>query len=180
MAYCWNLKRYFSWSQTYHCAHFTAIICMALILWKCLVFFTHCEAPIVVVLSGSMEPTFSRGDMLFLTNFESPLEIGEVLVYKLPGQDIPIVHRSHISQDKGAQTHEIFLLTKGDNNTVDDRGLYPKGEFWLTRGQVLGRITGYLPYLGYLSIFFADYPLLKYGLGLLILFLIFFGREILS
>ena len=29
---------------------------------------TGSESPIVVVLSGSMEPAFQRGDLLFLTN----------------------------------------------------------------------------------------------------------------
>jgi signal peptidase len=31
---------------------------------------TGSESPIVVVLSGSMEPAFYRGDLLFLTNYE--------------------------------------------------------------------------------------------------------------
>ena len=31
---------------------------------------TGSESPVVVVLSGSMEPAFQRGDLLFLTNYE--------------------------------------------------------------------------------------------------------------
>ena len=26
---------------------------------------------------------------------------------------------------------ELKILTKGDNNPVDDRGLYPKGQLWV-------------------------------------------------
>ncbi len=44
--------------------------------------------------SGSMEPAFYRGDLLFLTNCkEEPVMAGEILVFKVRGRDIPIVHR---------------------------------------------------------------------------------------
>ena len=41
-----------------------------------------------------MEPAFHRGDLLFLTNFwEDPIRAGEIVVFKVEGRDIPIVHR---------------------------------------------------------------------------------------
>ena len=41
-----------------------------------------------------MEPAFYRGDLLFLTNpSRQRYDIGEITVYKIPGADIPIVHR---------------------------------------------------------------------------------------
>ena len=44
--------------------------------------------------SGSMEPAFHRGDLLFLTNYqEDPIRVGEIVVFKIEGRDIPIVHR---------------------------------------------------------------------------------------
>ena len=44
--------------------------------------------------SGSMEPAFHRGDLLFLTNYqEEPIRVGEIVVFKVEGRDIPIVHR---------------------------------------------------------------------------------------
>lgn len=44
--------------------------------------------------SGSMEPAFHRGDLLFLTNYqEEPVRVGEIVVFKVKGRDIPIVHR---------------------------------------------------------------------------------------
>lgn len=55
---------------------------------------TGSESPIVVVLSGSMEPAFHRGDLLFLTNFrDEPVRVGDIVVFKVEGRDIPIVHR---------------------------------------------------------------------------------------
>lgn len=48
----------------------------------------------LVVVSGSMEPAFYRGDLLFLTNYEDePIRVGEIVVFKVEGREIPIVHR---------------------------------------------------------------------------------------
>ena len=45
---------------------------------------SNCESPIVVVLSGSMEPAFYRGDLLFLTNYdEEEIRVGEIVVFKV-------------------------------------------------------------------------------------------------
>jgi len=57
------------------CVHSTSlalnlamIVFSALMIWKGLMFITKSESPVVVVLSGSMEPAFQRGDILFLNN----------------------------------------------------------------------------------------------------------------
>lgn len=62
-------------------------------LWKGLSVATDSPSPIVVVLSGSMEPAFQRGDLLFLWNRGQDTQIGEIVVYNVKGKDIPIVHR---------------------------------------------------------------------------------------
>jgi signal peptidase len=41
-----------------------------------------------------MEPAYWRGDILFLYLGNEPFRVGDVVVYKLPGKDIPIVHRT--------------------------------------------------------------------------------------
>ena len=46
----------------------------------------------VVVLSGSMEPSMFRGDILVLLKKED-IAIGDVIVYQIEGEKIPIVHR---------------------------------------------------------------------------------------
>ena len=56
-------------------------------------FITKSESPVVVVLSGSMEPAFQRGDILFLDNLDYPIRVGEIVVFKIKDRDIPIVHR---------------------------------------------------------------------------------------
>ncbi len=104
------------------------IVSSALMIWKGLMVVTGSESPIVVVLSGSMEPAFHRGDLLFLTNYDSEdIRVGEIVVFKVEGRDIPIVHRVlklHEKEDGGS----VKFLTKGDNNSVDDRGLYAPGQ----------------------------------------------------
>ena len=59
---------------------------------------------------------------------------------------------------------QVEVLTKGDNNRVDDRGLYAPGQLWLKREDILGRARGTLRYLGMVTIILNDYPVLKYVL----------------
>lgn len=55
------------------------------------------------------------------------------------------------------------FLTKGDNNNVDDRGLYAPGQLWLTKKDIVGRARGFLPYVGIITIFMNEYPKVKVG-----------------
>ena len=68
-------------------------MCTAFCLWKGLACYTDSPSPIVVVLSGSMEPVFHRGDLLVLSNRKKAVDVGDVVVYNVKGRDIPIVHR---------------------------------------------------------------------------------------
>ncbi len=73
--------------------NFALVLSTAFMLWKGLSVATDSPSPIVVVLSGSMEPAFQRGDLLFLWNRGRDTQIGEIVVYNVKGKDIPIVHR---------------------------------------------------------------------------------------
>ncbi|KAG9392415.1 Peptidase S26B eukaryotic signal peptidase [Carpediemonas membranifera] len=136
----------------------------ALMFWAMLKVVTDTESPIVVVLTGSMEPGFWRGDLLFLWHqHDRPYEIGDIVVYKLPGQPIPIVHRVH--QIHHGDDGEPLYLTKGDNNPEADTLLYQRTDRrmeYLTDEQIIGRVVGYFPKLGYATIALNDYPWLKY------------------
>merc|ERR1711879_1091986 len=138
------------------------VISSALMIWKSLMLISGSESPIVVVLSGSMEPAFYRGDLLVLTHYRStPVEIGEIVVYRLKEREIPIVHRV-ISRHENTETGETKYLTKGDNNQVDDRGLYDKGQVWLSKDDIIGRARGQAPYVGMITILLNNNPRLKY------------------
>ena len=174
------------------------IVFSALMIWKGLMFLTRSESPVVVVLSGSMEPAFQRGDILILMNLDDPIEVGEIVVFKVAGRDIPIVHRvlrvhehalltaadappvagsfslepaaAHARTGAGAGSD---FLTKGDNNNIDDRNLYAPGQLWLQRSEILGRARASLPYVGMVTILLNDYPALKFVLvGLMGLFVL--------
>lgn len=121
------------------------------------------ESPVVVVLSGSMEPAFQRGDILFLDNSKHHVGVGDVVVFKIKDRDIPIVHRILKVHTRPDNT-TFELLTKGDNNRVDDRGLYAPGQLWLRREDILGKAVGTLRYVGMVTIALNDYPVLKYVL----------------
>ena len=172
---------------------FIAVVGSALMMWNVGKLVTNTESPIVVVLTGSMEPAFYRGDLLLVTHFKEDLRMGDIIVFKVPNQDIPIVHRAMVLQihqkQKGQERvqielldnpvdylleqpypEEFSLLSKGDNNPVDDRGLYPRNVFWLNRKHVIGKIRAYCPYVGYLTIMLNENPPLKYTvLGLMLM-----------
>ncbi|VVA97763.1 unnamed protein product [Arabis nemorensis] len=134
------------------------IVTSALIIWKALMCVTGTESPVVVVLSGSMEPGFKRGDILFLHMTEEPIRAGEIVVFNVDGRDIPIVHRAIKVHERG-NTGEVDVLTKGDNNDVDDIGLYADGQIWLHRQHIMGRAVGkaYHQVYTYRCIGFARY-----------------------
>eukprot|EP00249_Psilotum_nudum_P011630 c23287_g1_i2 orf=298-870(-) len=111
----------------------------ALMLWKGMMCLTGSESPVVVVLSGSMEPAFRRGE------------------------DIPIVHRViKVHQQNG--TGEVDVLTKGDNNDVDDyKGdIYADGQRWVKEHHVTGRVVWLFPYVGWVTIILTESPFIKY------------------
>ena len=133
----------------------------AMMMWTGLKVITNCESPATVVISNSMAPFFMRGDLLFLSNYQEAISVGDIVVFKIEGRDIPIVHRVlklHEKLDGSAK-----FLTKGDDNSVDDRGLYAPGQLWLESKDVVGRVRGYLPYVGYVTIVLNEFPKLKFA-----------------
>ncbi|KAF8405401.1 hypothetical protein HHK36_010306 [Tetracentron sinense] len=114
------------------------VMTFALMIWKLWICLSGSDSPVVVVLTGSMEPGFKRG------------------------RDIPIVHRVitvHEHRDLG----EINILTKGDSNLVDDRnGIYADGQLWLQQYHIIGRVSGFLPYAGWATIIMTEKPVIKY------------------
>lgn len=81
-----------------------------------------------VVQSGSMEPTFYKGDLLFVKE-QSDYNVGDIVVYQT--ESILVVHRI-ISLDGGT------VITQGDANNAPDE------PFSIThiKGSVVGRVPG--------------------------------------
>lgn len=161
--------------------NFALVLSTAFMLWKTLSILSNSPSPIVVVLSGSMEPAFQRGDLLFLWNRDKTAEVGEIVVYNVKGKDIPIVHRvvrsfqhgtaaslgksghdAMVGQGKEEIKPKSKLLTKGDNNVADDTELYARGQDYLDREEdIIGSVRGYVPAVGYVTIMLSEHPWLK-------------------
>ncbi|GAA5883103.1 hypothetical protein JCM8547_004050, partial [Rhodosporidiobolus lusitaniae] len=120
--------------------NFAMVLSTALMMWKGLSVVCNTESPVVVVLSESMEPAIQRGDLLFLTMpCSSPLKHGDITVYKIPGAEIPIVHRVIEAHNEPAPSTDQWILTKGDNNREDDVGLY-RGMKYLKKSHIVGKV----------------------------------------
>ena len=99
-----------------------------------------------VVQSGSMEPTFSKGDLLFIKE-ESDYAVGDVVVY--PSGRMMVVHRiTGIVGDS--------VTTQGDANNAADEPF--------DKSCIKGRVIGSIPRIG-LVFDFLKTPI---GLGLII------------
>ncbi|GFE52703.1 signal peptidase [Babesia ovis] len=148
------------------------VLFTALMLWKSANLYTGTDSPVVVVLSGSMEPAFYRGDILFLMKQET-VNTGDIVVFKVNGRDIPIVHRALSLHANG---NEINVLTKGDNNDVADRGLYARGQKWLENEHIIGTVLLRIPKFGMLTILLNENPVVKWGLISVLIYLVMSGK----
>jgi signal peptidase len=85
-----------------------------------------------VVLSGSMEPAISPGDVVIVAS--GPVAVGDVITYRT-GNEVPTTHRI-VEEVDGA------YRTKGDANENVDAGL-------VDPSQVLGNVVVVIPLIGY-------------------------------
>lgn len=136
------------------------VLTSAYMCYKALAIAVNSPTPVVVVLSGSMEPAFQRGDILFMWNRESRVHTGDIVVYDTDRRDIPIVHRvvrTHESSEKQ------LVLTKGDNNALDDIDLYGYKKMYLNRQRDIngGVVKAYFPKLGYVTILLTENPRIR-------------------
>ncbi|RMZ75313.1 hypothetical protein DV737_g5340, partial [Chaetothyriales sp. CBS 132003] len=157
--------------------NFGLVLSSAFMMWKTLSVIADSPSPIVVVLSGSMEPAFQRGDLLFLWNRDREAQVGEIVVYNIKGKDIPIVHRVVRSYGNG-HVDTVQLLTKGDNNVADDTALYAGGQSYLDRNEdIIGSVRGYVPTVGYVTIMLSEHPWMKQAMLALMGLTVILQRE---
>ncbi|AMQ18591.1 signal peptidase I [Thermococcus peptonophilus] len=110
-------------------------------------FALHTDSPLVIVVSGSMEPVFYRGDVVLLKGVTDPsqVKVNDVIVYKRPGYPYPIIHRvRYISTVKLNGKEETCFVTWGDNNPVPDPP-YPTSQGSLEVRMPDGMIAGCVP-----------------------------------
>jgi len=94
-----------------------------------------------VVLSGSMSPAFNTGSLIFVKPTEpSSIAVGDIITFGSAGDASRLTtHRVVATNwDNG-----LSFITRGDANNVNDPNPVPSEN-------VVGRVTGYIPYIGYL------------------------------
>jgi signal peptidase I len=72
-----------------------------------------------VVVSGSMEPALSKGDIVLLDSNPSSIDVGDIIVYKAVWSNSEHVIHRVIAKGKSSNG-EDYYLTKGDNNSIQD------------------------------------------------------------
>ncbi|PGF17875.1 signal peptidase I [Natrinema sp. CBA1119] len=107
-----------------------------------------------VVLSGSMEPSISPGDVVLVAGVEpEAVEEGDVITYQRSEGESPTTHRV-IEVDSG---NDVQFRTKGDANEDPDQTA-------IAADQLIGRVTVTIPAIGHV-ITFVNTPV---GFGLLV------------
>ncbi len=130
------------------------------ISWKLFCVLLNNDSPVVGVLSGSMEPGFYRGDILFLK--PQKLYCGVPVVFSVNKEEISIVHRIiKLDQDCSNTECVYSALTKGDNNRGNDLPLYRKGQKRLGNDDMQSTAIAFIPYCGLPAVWVAMVPGLR-------------------
>lgn len=115
------------------------------------------------VLSGSMEPAYPVGSVVFVKK-EKPenIVVGDAITFYLEGIDSVVATHRVI----GLNQEDKTFTTKGDANTVADGDPLPFE-------QLIGKVKASVPYLGYIALFIQTRYGIMAGIGvfLLVLFL---------
>ena len=123
-----------------------AVVFSVLLMLFMLGFF-KCEP--IGILSNSMYPTYSRGDMLIYEKFDEShlknLEKGSIIVYRIGNQTV--AHRVvNVIQENG----ETLYQTMGDNNNAPDVK-------YVKISQIQGVYRFHIKYIGYPSVWLHDF-----------------------
>lgn len=106
---------------------------------------------VYTVLSGSMEPAFPVGSLLYVKDVEtSQLGEGDVITYYL-ANDLLCTHRIVEVIPDEDDSSEVLFATKGDANEYVDGSL-------VSCDSVVGTPVCAIPYLGYLAAFIQTIP----------------------
>jgi len=119
------------------------------------------ESPIVVVVSGSMEPQIHKGDLLFvmgidaedIKNGTAEDKDGDIIVFNAQWFSAPIEPIVHRVINKYLVGDKWYFETQGDANLIPDQA--PTSE-----DNIIGVVVGGIPYIGWVKIFLTDSGLL--------------------
>lgn len=134
---------------------------LSLIIYVAVIVFALVEVPIIfgykplVVLSGSMEPAYKVGCVLYYHKVPiEKLKVGDSITYTLKDGTY-ITHRIVSKKDN-------LIETKGDSNNTADPLVEPS--------QILGKVSKFnIPFIGYCYVGFIKYHSIIIGILVLIL-----------
>ena len=91
-----------------------------------------------IVLTGSMEPEISAGDVVIINNVnQQNVRIGDIITYSVGGTNQTVTHRViEITQKNG----KTYYKTKGDNNNSTDSDLVEYEQIIGTVSFTIGKI----------------------------------------
>jgi len=112
-----------------------------------------------------------RGDLLLIYQEQQKesYRVGDVVALRVGDRQATIVHRivqlstsgeneqESVGQASRRKYQSVQILTKGDDNRVNDRGLYPPGESWLPVDSILGKVIGIVRFGGMFSILLEEH-----------------------
>ena len=106
---------------------------------------------IYTVISGSMEPTYHVGSLIYVKKVDpSTLKIKDPITFELSDKTIATHRIVEIVKDE--ENPNIYKFrTKGDANEEVDANL-------VETNKVLGKALFTIPYLGYLATYIQSYP----------------------
>lgn len=112
-----------------------------------------------VVLSGSMEPTYHVGSLIYVKSVDyRDLKAGDPITY-LISDDVVVTHRIAAVVPDDSEPETLWYITKGDANTGEDGAP-------VHYRNVIGKPVFSIPYLGYVSSYIQSPPGLYVALSL--------------
>jgi len=126
------------------------------------------ENPFYAVASGSMLPELEVYDVVIIQGYSKieDVQVGDIIVFNRPsGHDRVILHR--VVQITGDDP--VTLMTKGDNNVAS----IPGTDYPITEKEYIGKVEYKIPQLGYATQLLKPPGNFLYGLGILIIPVIF-------
>ncbi len=106
---------------------------------------------VYTVLSGSMEPQYHVGSIIYVKEVEpSELKVGDAISFLISENTVATHRIIEILPDE-ENPNVIRFRTKGDNNDIEDTNP-------VHCNNVLGKVVGTIPLLGYVSDFVQNPP----------------------
>lgn len=129
----------------------TVVVCAAVLLAVLLAGVRLLGLQAFTVLSGSMEPNYHVGSIIYVKKVEpTTLQAGDVISFMLNENTVATHRIVEVVPDEEDPT-VLRFRTKGDNNAIEDSNL-------VHYKNVLGKVVGTIPYLGYVSDFVQHPP----------------------